>query len=171
MWLLSHSHKTRNFIRVGNVLVLFATLFPVPTTVPDIVCALPIFLEGIHRRRKVGEEEEKEEGKKEGKKGKQAGREADKQEQGSQYWFSISSGKAGRVRCSSYLRSQCFKAEVNIRIFFPWDNAEFKPEKRVQMSHQREGSLRWVSGIEQNENEKSREDKGIRNNLYKFKEL
>lgn len=73
-------------MQVGNVLVLFAALFPVPTIVPDIVCARPIFLEGIKRRREVEKEEEKEEGRrKEGNKGKQEGRETDKEEQRSHY--------------------------------------------------------------------------------------
>lgn len=72
-------------MQVGNIFVLFAALFPVPTIVPDIVCAQPIFLEGI-KRREVEKEEEKEEGKKEGRKQREAdGRETDKEEQRSQY--------------------------------------------------------------------------------------
>lgn len=63
--LLSYSHRTTNLMPVGNAPVLFATLFPVPTTVPDVVCAQLIFSEGI-KRREVGRRGEKEEGKKEG---------------------------------------------------------------------------------------------------------
>ena len=63
---------------------LFAALFLVPTTVPDTVCAQPIFLEGV--RREVERKKEKEEGKREDRKeGRQAGRKAEKEEQRSQW--------------------------------------------------------------------------------------
>ena len=61
MWLLPYTHKTKNFMRVGNVLLLF-TLCPVPRTVPDIAYPKQVFLEGTKRRRvRMREVERKEE--------------------------------------------------------------------------------------------------------------
>lgn len=56
-------------MRAGNVLI-FLTFFPVPSTVPDIICAKQLFLEGTKRRERR-REGEKEGGREEGRKGRE----------------------------------------------------------------------------------------------------
>lgn len=108
-------------MRADNVPVLFTTLFPVPSTVPDIVCAQQILLEGSQRRRKS----RREEGREEERMRKEAGRQAEEKEW-RPYWcwentgFPFSSRKAERVK-SGHLpephRPQGFKAEAEHQNF------------------------------------------------------
>ena len=138
MWLLSSSHKTINFMRAGNVLI-FLTLLPVPSTVPDIVCAKQVFLEGT-KRREVERKEEKEGKRREWRRGSRQGERQKRRNGGpiganwKDIWFSISNGRVGRVKCSSYLRPQCLKAEGEHQNFV----------HGIMLSSNHRSSSKWV---------------------------
>lgn len=165
MWLLSYSHKAISFIRVGNAPILF--------TVPDIVCA-----------NFLGRNKKKEGGKMEGKDiGKQA-RRRQKRRNGDprranweDIWFSVSSRKAGRVKCRSYQRLQYLKAEIEHQNIEHWtlntvqgimlssnhrSPNESSEQRGSEMSVRYRAKWYW---------EKHGRWRQIRTNLYIFKKL
>jgi hypothetical protein len=74
-------------------------------------------------------------------------------------WFPLPSGKTGKFKSGSYLRPQCLKAEGEHQNFVHGIMVSSYHRSRSKWVI-RAKSLRWILGIEQNENGKSSKEKG-----------